>query len=64
MLSLADAARLVEGMKVPYGFAPGVWKDVVERSTGLRDMLEATDSDDDAVIAAATELRGLLRQYV
>lgn len=64
VLSLADAARQVEAMKVPYGFAPGAWKDIVERSTGLRDMLEATDSDDDAVMAAATELRGLLRQYV
>lgn len=64
VLSLADAARLVETMKVPYGFAPGVWKDIVERSTGLRDMLEASTSDDDAVMAAATELRTLLRQYV
>jgi hypothetical protein len=64
VLSLADAARQVETMKIPYGFAPGAWKDIVERSAGLRDMLEMADSDDDAVLAAATELRGLLRQYV
>ena len=37
VLSLAPMPPgLVEAIKVPYGFAPGVWKDVVERSTGLR----------------------------
>ena len=64
VLNLTAAARSVETMSVPYGFAPGVWKDIVERSSSLRTMLEATDSDDDDVVVAATELRSLLRQFV
>lgn len=64
VLSLADAARMVEELPVPYGFAPGVWADIVARATGLRDRLEGTDIDDDEVMAAAGELRTLLRQYV
>jgi hypothetical protein len=64
VLRLTDAAVVVEAMALPYGFAPGVWSDIIERSAALRALLEEADSDDDAVIEAAKELRTLLRQYV
>ncbi len=64
VLSLADAAGRVKDLGVPYGFAPGVWDQIVTQSGSLHDQLEGTDSDDDEVKAAAGELRALLRQYV
>lgn len=64
VLRLTDAAVVVEAMALPYGFAPGVWNDIIERSAALRTLLEDPDSDDDAVVEAAKELRTLLRQYV
>jgi hypothetical protein len=64
VLRLTDAAVAVEALDLPYGFAPGVWTDIVERSAGLRGLLEDPESDDDAVIDAARDLRGVLRQYV
>ena len=63
VLALVDAARLAESLAVPYGFAPGVWKDLVGQATELRLLLEG-ESDDDEVIDKAKDLRGLLRQWV
>ena len=31
VLRLTDAAGVVEAMALPYGFAPGVWNEIVER---------------------------------
>jgi hypothetical protein len=64
VLRLTDAATTVEAMALPYGFAPGVWSEIIEHSAALRALLEAADSDDDAVIESAKGLRNLLRQYV
>lgn len=64
VLSLDEAARTVADLAIPYGFAPGVWDDIVTRSAALRDQLEGSDADDDEVMASAGELRALLRQYV
>jgi hypothetical protein len=65
-LAAVDAARKMEAMDTPFGFGPPVWKDLVERATGLRGLLE-TDAevvDDEAVQEAATSLRTALRPYV
>jgi hypothetical protein len=64
VLSLGDAARMVESLGLPYGFAPAVWKDITARAVALRELLEAVETDDDEVIEAATGLRTVLRQYV
>jgi hypothetical protein len=64
VLRLTDAATTIEAIGLPYGFAPGVWADIVERAAGLRGLLEEADSDDEAVVENAKELRNLLRQYV
>lgn len=64
VLSLGDAARMVESIGLPYGFSPAVWKDITARAVALRELLEAVETDDDEVIEAATGLRTVLRQYV
>jgi hypothetical protein len=64
VLRLTDAAAAVEAMAVPYGFAPGAWNEILELTGALRGLLEEPDSDDDAVVEAATALRNVLRQYV
>jgi hypothetical protein len=64
VLRLTDAATTVEGMALPYGFAPGVWSEIIEHAAALRTLLETADSDDDAVIESSKGLRNLLRQYV
>ncbi len=63
VLSVVDAAGRAAGMAVPYGFAPALWQDVVERAAALREAIES-DADDDTVIDAATSLRAMLRPLV
>lgn len=65
-ISVADGARALASMPVPFGFAPPAWADIVERAQELRRLLE-TDAevvDDDAVVEAAIRLRAVLRPYV
>ena len=63
VLSLVDAARAAESLDVPYGFAPEVWRQLVDQATALRLELEG-DADDDAIVDGARQLRQSLRQYV
>jgi hypothetical protein len=65
-LAAVDAARAMASMSTPFGFAPPVWSELVERSGELRALLEteAEIVNDDAVHDAATRLRTALRPYV
>lgn len=65
-LAAVDAARAMASMATPFGFAPPVWKELVEQAGSLQALLEteAEVVDDDAVVEAATALRAALRPYV
>jgi hypothetical protein len=63
VLSLVDAARMADSLAVPYGFAPAVWRGLVDSANELRGMLEG-DADDEAVRQAAESLRHQLRPWV
>lgn len=65
-LAAVDTARALASMPTPFGFAPPVWTDLLDRAGELRTLLE-TDAeivDDEAVHDAATRLRSALRPYV
>jgi hypothetical protein len=66
VLSAADAARTLAGMAAPFGFAPPLWQDFVDRAQELRRLLETESEivDDEAVAEAAGRLRTALRPYV
>jgi hypothetical protein len=64
ILRFTAAAGTVAGLPLPYGFAPGSWQEIVTLTAQLRSLLDAVDSEDEAVVEAAKELRGVLRQYV
>lgn len=66
VLAAADAARAMATMNAPFGFAPAMWEELVERAQELRQLLEteAEVVDDDAVAESATRLRTALRPYV
>jgi hypothetical protein len=63
VLSLVDAARLAETLPLPYGFAPAVWRDLLQQVEGLRVALEG-EVNDEKVMELATELRTHLRSFV
>jgi hypothetical protein len=65
-IAAADAARAMAEMPLPFGFAPPLWDELVERAGELRRLLEteAEVVDDDAVVDVATRLRSALRPYV
>lgn len=66
--TLTVACERVEALAVPYGFTPADWRNIVERSAALRQMVEREEKDESAeeddVTEAATSLRTLLRSYV
>jgi hypothetical protein len=65
-MAAVEAARTLAPMPTPFGFGPPVWTDLLARADALRQLLE-TDAeivDDDAVLAAATELRTALRPHI
>lgn len=66
VLAAADGSRAIDAMPPPFGFAPPVWEELVDRARELRRLLEteAEVVDDDAVVEAATRLRSALRPYV
>ncbi|CAN5800655.1 hypothetical protein BH24ACT3_BH24ACT3_08970 [soil metagenome] len=64
VLALVAAADTVESLAVPYGFAPGVWTDLVALAVALRSALEDPDTVDEDLSEQATALRAALRQYV
>ncbi|MFN8040329.1 MAG: hypothetical protein U0Q07_14045 [Acidimicrobiales bacterium] len=66
VLSLVDAADRAEAIRLPYGFDPAVWKDIVGQAIGLRAVFEGTadDESDEAIEHQARDLRGALRPLV
>ena len=64
ILGMVRAAEVVAGTRIPYGFAPGVWGDIKARSAGLREIIEDTDGEDEAIQESARDLREVLRQFV
>ena len=66
VLSLVDAADRAEAIRLPYGFDPAVWKDLVEQAVGLRAVFEGTadDESDEAIEHQARDLRSALRPLV
>jgi hypothetical protein len=64
VLRFTEAADTVAAMSLPYGFAPGSWEEIVTLSGELRTLLDAADSEDEAVVEAAKAVRSVLRQYV
>lgn len=65
-LAAVDSARAMSAMSTPFGYAPPVWTELVEKAAELRGLLEteAEIVDDEAVHDAATRLRTALRPYV
>lgn len=63
VLSVVDATARASRLRLPYGFAPAVWRDVVSQAEALCEAIE-TDADDDTVMAAAATLRATLRPLV
>jgi hypothetical protein len=59
-----EEAAIVIAMSPPYGFERGTWAKVGLRAGALRKVLEVDDPDDEAVVAAAEELRDLLHPMV
>ncbi len=66
VLSLVDAADRAESIRLPYGFDPAVWKDIVEQAVGLRAVFEgsADDESDETIEHQARDLRSALRPLV
>ena len=64
--ALVDAADRAEAIRLPYGFDPAVWKDIVEQAVGLRAVFEGTadDESDEAIEHQARDLRSALRPLV
>lgn len=65
-IAAADASRTIAAMAPPFGFDAPVWEHLVGRANELRRLLETESEtvDDDAVAAAAAELRDALRPFV
>ncbi|MBK9179248.1 MAG: hypothetical protein IPM45_06665 [Acidimicrobiales bacterium] len=64
VLGMVDAAAESAGHGPPFGVPERTWAAVVERAGALRAALETDDVDDEAIVAAADELRSLLRPLV
>lgn len=65
-LAAVESSRAMAAMPTPFGYAPPVWQELVDKADELRALLEteAEVVDDDAVHDAANRLRTALRPYV
>jgi hypothetical protein len=65
-LAAVESARAMAAMSTPFGYAPPVWSELVEKAGELQALLEteAEVVDDEAVHDAANRLRTALRPYV
>lgn len=61
---LIDLANVVKKASAPYGLATKEWDRISERVADLSSRLKETDPDEDAVLAAARDLRDAVRPYV
>lgn len=64
VLGLVDNANLAERMPLPFGFPPGMWRDLLGEIRGLRDLLESDRSTDEEIEETARALRETLRPMV
>jgi hypothetical protein len=64
VLRLVDAAEQVRSLRLPFGFEPRVWDNIVARATELHDAIEGDETSDDDIEAAAEQLRALLSTLV
>jgi hypothetical protein len=64
VLGMVEAAAQVELVRLPYGFEPKVWEDIIQRARTLRSALEGEDVTDEDIETQADEFRTLLRQFV
>ena len=55
VLGLVRGAEAVARYALPYGFAPGTWAEIVERSGALRALLEGEPADADGSAVAADD---------
>lgn len=63
-LALIDALRRAGSAPPPYGMDKVWWDAVLGRADGLVALRDAPDPDEEALVAAATDLRDALRPYV
>lgn len=64
VLAFVNAAPAVLALDVPFGFAPAAWNDIKGQVERLREGLEGDTMTDEQIEEHATELRGVLRNYV
>ncbi len=64
VLSFVDGVAEAEALRLPYGFAPAVWDDLVGQVKALADAIADDDSEDDDLVEEAEKVRTLLRTYV
>jgi hypothetical protein len=64
VLGLVDAAERAETMRLPFGFEPKVWQQIVASAVELRDLIEDDDSLDDDIEATADTMRQFLSTLV
>jgi hypothetical protein len=64
VLSFVDGVAEAEALRLPYGFAPAVWDDLVGQVKALADAIGDDDSEDDDLVEEAEKVRTLLRTYV
>lgn len=59
-----DASEAARAMAVPFGFVEADWTAITDRVEALADLLGETESSDDDITSAATDLRSHLRPLV
>lgn len=70
VVTVAEAADTLEHVKLPFGFEPSVWRNIVDRACALRDGLAGGDEPDDEpwtddqVIEVAEVLRDAIRPFL
>lgn len=62
--AFSSAADGAAALKLPYGFAPAIWQDLLDRVASLSEALGADPVDEPTVRDAAKALRSHLREYV
>jgi len=63
VLELCEAEAEAKEMDAPYGVAPSAWDAIREKASAVAELLDA-NTDEEAIRAAARELRDLLRPLV
>jgi hypothetical protein len=64
VLSLVASAEEAEQLRVPYGFSPASWRDIIAMVGEVRAALEDDDAKDEDIEERARDLRNTLREFV